>query len=275
MSYRDVLVHVKFYESWSQHIEVAGRVSHAFGARLTALYTLRDIATLKVVFGAESPTVQARQAKDALALEKAEKGFRRFVKQTGIDGDWKVGEGTASELLTWAGRFHDLVVVEQTDNVSDEIGFDVAEQCVLASGRPTLVVPYRGHFPTVGRRILVAWNGSREAALAVHGALPLIAKAERVDLLLGRGKETFNSITRYPDLKITDYLQRHAPCVEARRFDVSDAEAGTAILDEARKAEADLLVMGAYGRWWFSEWILGGATQHVLRDMHLPVLMAH
>lgn len=88
-------------------------------------------------------------------------------------------------------------------------------------------------------------------------------------------KDTFSSITRYPDFKIADYLRRHAACVEARRFDASDAEAGMAILDEARKAESDLLVMGAYGRWWFSEWILGGATQHVLHDMHLPVLMAH
>jgi nucleotide-binding universal stress UspA family protein len=275
MSYRDVLVHVKCYESWSQHIDVAGRISHAFGARLTALYTLRDIATLKVVLGAESPTVRERQAKDAVAAQKAESVYRGFLERIAIEGEWKIGEGAASELLAWASRFHDLVIVEQTDNVTDEIGFDVAEQCALGSGRPTLVVPYRGQFPSVGRRILVAWNGSREAARAVHGALPLIAKAERVDVLLGRGKETFGSITRYPDLKITEYLRRHTPCVEVRRFDGSDAEAGAAILEEARKAGSDLLVMGAYGRSRFSEWILGGATRHALREMAIPVLMAH
>jgi len=275
MSYRDVLVHVKCYESWSQHIEVAGRVSHAFGARLTGLYTLRDIAVLKVMLGVESPTVRERQAKDAAAAQNAESVFRGFLERTGIDGDWKTGEGAASELLTWASRFHDLAVVEQTDTVADEIGFDVAEQSALASGRPTLIVPYRGHFPTVGRRILVAWNGSREAARAVHGALPFIAKAERIDLLLGHGKDTFSSITRYPDFKIADYLRRHAACVEARRFDPSDVETGAAILTEARNAGSDLLVMGAYGRSWFSEWILGGATRQVLREMHVPVLMAH
>jgi len=74
-------------------------------------------------------------------------------------------------------------------------------------------------FSARGRRILFAWNGSREAARAVHGALPFIEKAERVDLYLGRGKETFRSITRYPELKITDYLRRRTPRIEARRFD--------------------------------------------------------
>ena len=141
------------------------------------------------------------------------------MEWTAIEGTWKIGEGAASELLTWANRFHDLVVVEQTDNVADEIGFDVAEQYALGSGQPTLVVPYRGHFPTVGRRILITWNGSREAAQAVHGALPFIEKVEQVDLFLGRGKETFLSITRYPDFKITDYLRCRTPRIEAGRFD--------------------------------------------------------
>lgn len=275
MNYRDVLTHVKSYESWSQHIDVAGLVSHGFGARLTGLYTLRDIATLKAILGPSSPLVKARQAKDAAGAQKAESAFRAFLERTGIEGDWKIGEGGASELLTWVGRLHDLIVVEQTNNESDEIGFDVAEQCAIASGRPTLIIPHQGLFPIVGRRILVAWNGSREAARAVQGALPFIAKAGQVDVLLGSGKQTFSSITRYPDLNITNYLLRHTACVEPRRFDPSDAEAGAAILDEARKLGSDLLVMGAYGRSWFSEWVLGGATRHILREMDLPALMAH
>ena len=275
MTYRDVLVHVKAQEAWSQHIEVAGQLSKTFGARLTGLYTLRDIATLKVVFGENAPSVIERQAKDTKAAQKAETAFRSFLSKMDINGDWKAGEGAASELLTWASRYHDLIVVEQTDRRTDELGWDAEEQCVLASGRPTLIVPHQGRFPTVGRRILIAWNGSREAARAIHGALPLIEKADRVDLLLGRSKEVFSSITRYPDLKITDYLRRHNPTIDARRFDASDADAGAAILKAAAQAQSDLLVMGAYGHSWFREWILGGATLHVLREMRVPVLMAH
>lgn len=275
MAYRDVLVHVKPYENWSQHIEVAARISDMFKARLTGLYTLRDIAVLKDFLSEESAAVRERQARDAEAAQKAERLFRAFLERTGVTAEWKVGEGAANELIAWSARFHDLVIVEQTDLTTDEIGFDVAEQCALASGRPTLVIPFRGQFPTVGRRILVAWNGSREAARAVQGALPFIARSDRVDVLLGRGKSNFSTITRFPDLTITAYLGRHASRVEAERTDAEDAEAGAAILAAAKKAEADLLVMGAYGRSWFSEWILGGATRHILRDMNLPVLFAH
>lgn len=275
MSFRDVLVHVKPYENWSRHIEVAAHASRRFGARLTGLYTLREVATLKALLGSQSPVVEERQARDLVASRAAEGAFRDLLERTGILGSWKIGEGAASELLAWASRFHDLVVVEQTNPAKDEIDFDVAERCVLSSGRPTLVVPFRGEIPSESRRILIAWNGSREAARAVQGALPFIAKAERVDVLLGRGKEAFGSITKYPDVTIAEHLQHHAPLVEVRRTDASDAEAGAAILEAARKAGSDLLVMGAYGRSWFSEWVLGGATRHVLREMWLPVLMAH
>lgn len=275
MSYRNVLVHVKSSEAWSQHIEVAAWISHIFGARLTGLFTVTDIAKLRAALGAESPVAWNRRTGNVVPSEGAESLYREFLKQTGIHGDWKIGVGAASELLIWASRFHELVVVEQTDDAAHEYGFDVAERCALESGCPTLVVPCRGQFPTVGRRILVAWNGSRGAALAVRGALPFIAKAERVDVLLGTRKETFSYVTGYPDLKIADYLRHQTSAVEDRHFDPADADAGAAILDEARTAGADLIVMGAYGRSKLSEWILGGATRYVLREMPIPVLMAH
>lgn len=85
--------------------------------------------------GAEPPRARERQAKDAVAARRAENVYRAFFEPTAIEGNWKIGEGAASELLTWANKFHDLVVIEQTDNVADEIGFDVAEQCALGDTR--------------------------------------------------------------------------------------------------------------------------------------------
>lgn len=275
MVVRDVLVHVKSYEEWSEHIEVAGRICKAEGARLSGLYTLRNLATLKAAFGPQSPGVVQRQTDDYATAAKVDGVFRAFLERAEVVGEFRIGEGAASELITWASRFHDLVVVEQTDHETDEIGWDVAEECALGSGRPTLIVPFRGEFPSIGRRIVVAWNGSRQAARALHGALPFIERAEKVAVLKGKSSEVLSSITRYPDIDVAVYLQRYTSRLEVREFDCGDRNAGAAILDAARHAGADLLVMGAYGRSWFSEWMLGGATRTVLRDMHLPVLMAH
>ena len=46
-------------------------------------------------------------------------------------------------------------------------------------------------------------------------------------------------------------------------------------MEEARKAGADLLVMGAYGHSRLRETVLGGATRDVLRHGVLPVMLAH
>ena len=91
----------------------------------------------------------------------------------GCSDDWDAAEGDASELLTLASRVHDVIIVEQTREGFDELGWDVAETCAVSSGTPTLVVPFEGTFPPIGQRVLVAWNGSHQAAAAVHGALPL------------------------------------------------------------------------------------------------------
>jgi nucleotide-binding universal stress UspA family protein len=275
MTYRDVLVHVKYHETWSPHIDVAGHIAEAYGARLTGLYTLSDIAVMKNVMGAKSQSVLDRQARDAKKASKAEAAFRGFLERMKLAGDWTVGEGNAGDLLRWSSRFNDLVVIEQTDLGTDELGLESEIQCLMGSGRPTLIVPWRGSFPTVGKRILIAWNGSREAALAVHGALPFIARAEQVDLLIGRGKEVFSSITRYPSFGIADYLARRTSSLSTRPFEPTDAQAGTEILKAAAEAQADLIVMGAFARSWFREWIFGGATLQVLRSMKVPVLMAH
>ncbi|MBP6012095.1 MAG: universal stress protein [Alphaproteobacteria bacterium] len=275
MTYRDVLVHVKYHETWSPHIDVAGHIAQTFGARLTGLYTMSDIAAMKTVMGARSQSVLDRQARDAEKVGKAEAAFRAFLERTKLSGDWKVGEGNASDLLRWSSRFNDLVVIEQTDLGTDEPGLEAEIQCVMGSGRPTLIVPSRGTFPSVGKRILIAWNGSREAALAVHGALPFIERAEHVELLIGRGKEVFSSVTRYPAFRIADYLAERARNIRTRAFEPPDAQAGAEILKAAAEAEADLIVMGAFARSWFREWIFGGATLHVLRSMKMPVLMAH
>lgn len=275
MDFREILVHVKRAEPWAAHVEAAGRLAAASGAHLTGLYTLRELAVLKIVYRGAGPAVEEAARQGYAAAAAAEAKFKDLAGRLGIPHEWQVGEGQAADLLTVAGRLHDLVVVEQTNPATDDIGWDAAEQAVLTTGKPTLVVPYTGVFASVGARPVVAWNGSREAALAVHGALPLLARAERVVVLLGPEKEVFSSITRAPKADIAAYLARHGAKVETRPFAAGDAEAGARILDAAAAARADLLVMGAYGRSWLREWVLGGATRHVLKAMTLPVLMAH
>ncbi|MGA7329100.1 MAG: universal stress protein [Rhodomicrobium sp.] len=274
MTWRDILVHVKAYEDWSGHIDVAMRLAKDFGAKLTGLYTRRDVAVLKTFLG-ESVTAQEIAQRELAHSQAAEQRFRNKLKENSVDGEWDCGEGAASDLLTLASRVHDVTIVEQTDEASIEPGWDIAETCPVSSGTPVLVIPYQGSFSSIGKRILVAWNGSRQAAAAVHGALPLISRAEHVTALLGRTKESFSSITRCPKLNVAEYLSRHATEVSTWAFEASDFEAGARILQIAEDTNSDLIVMGAYGHSAWRELFLGGATRHILKHMTVPVLMAH
>jgi nucleotide-binding universal stress UspA family protein len=136
-------------------------------------------------------------------------------------------------------------------------------------------VPKGQRFATVGKRIAVAWNASRQSAAALDGALPLVSRADTVTVLRGRDKDAYPSVTRRPHLDIQAYIGRHAASVTLKPFETTDSEAGTRLLDAVRAADADLLVMGAYGRSAWREFVFGGATYDVLKNMHVPVLMAH
>jgi len=275
MTWRDFLVHVKAYEDWSEHIDVAMRLAKDFDAKLTGLYTSRNVAVIKTLLGENTAAAREIEARELAQMQAAEQRFRNKLKENGVDGEWDYGEGAASELVTFASRVHDVTIVEQTSEVSDEPGWDIAETCAVSSGTPVLVIPCEGSFPSIGKRILVAWNESRQAAAAIHGALPLISRAEHVAVLIGRGKESFGSITRYPKLDIARYLGRHATEVSTWAFEASDFEAGARILQIAEDKNSDLIVMGAYGHSAWRELFLGGATRYVLKHMTIPVLMAH
>lgn len=275
MAMREILVHVKAHEAESEHLEVAARLAREHGARLTALYTLRDIMALKVLLGPTAPAVAERASRAQEAMEAAEARFRAWATERQVEGEWLSGEGDAAELLTRHARLFDLLVVEQTDPTRDEAGWDVPEQAALSSGRPTLVVPHTGRFPTPGARAVLAWNNSREATHALHGALPILERAEHVTVLAGTARERLGAYTRLPPLDIGEILRRRIPNVEVLPFEPSESEAGAAMLEVVYARDASLLVMGAFGRSWLREWVLGGATRTVLEDMRVPVLLAH
>ena len=66
---------------------------------------------------------------------------------------------------------------------SRRIADAVTVTTVMTSGRPVLAIPFAGDSPTIGERVLVAWNASREAARAVNDALPLLTGAKQVTVL--------------------------------------------------------------------------------------------
>lgn len=277
MTYRAVLVHVPLGNAEMQ-IELAALLAKESGAHLTGICSLVEAGLLKNAM--QNPFVRLEPARvEALLKEQydqalvAKERFEAIAERARVAHSWLTGEGEAADLISHACRLQDLAVVEQGGDPSDLL-WGPAVQLAL-SGHPALIVPRAWPSPQFGRRALVAWNGSSQSAAAVRKALPLLRRAEQVTVLVGHSRAAFPATMRPPELDVIAYLKHEDVAATAKTLAVSEADAGAAILKAAAESGADLIVMGAFGRSRFKEWILGGATRHVLENMTVPVFMAH
>jgi len=133
------------------------------------------------------------------------------------------------------------------------------------------MIPRNGVDGAIGSRVLVAWNGSREAVRAVNDAMPLLEKARHVEVLtIDPGKDDGD----IPGADICQYLARHGVNAEAASAKSQGSTTET-LLTYARDNSASLVVMGAYGHSRLREFVLGGATYNMLQHSYVPVLMSH
>lgn len=274
---RDLLLHTHRYRDFGPHVRYAAQLAAAFdAATFTGLYVLPPVLALPTPSGAavvpELVAFAEQNLDDAMA---ARDGFLRFAREHGAErARWMVAEGPLADTMGYVGNWHDLLVIE-CGGESVASAPAAVGQVLLGSGLPCLVVPCAHEAPPRLDTIAVAWNGAPEAVRAVHAALPLLTRARRVVVMAGERSDRVSLIRLQPGFDLSDYLARHGVQAETVALDADDTHAGEALLHHAAEADAGLLVMGAYGRTRFTEWILGGATRYVLQHAALPVLMRH
>jgi nucleotide-binding universal stress UspA family protein len=279
---KDILVHVDDSAASPGRLRLACELARRHAAHLAALYCIEPLPMVAYSafgdpgytdFSATEEIKQRYRAAALAAMGRAEAAFRAEPDRAGIDTEWRVSEGAGAAPIIEQARCTDLTVLGQTDPGRALSSNALPEEVVLASGRPALIVPAVGRFERVGRRVLVAWNASREAARALGDALPLLVDAQAVTVLSVGSSATIDNEHRGAD--VTRHLARHGITATAAASIAKDADVGDVLLSRAADHGADLIVMGAYGHSRTREWLLGGATRHLLRHMTVPVLMAH
>lgn len=173
--------------------------------------------------------------------------------------------------LATLSRVYDITVVGRPGVGRTEPRMTTLEAALFESGRPVLMAP-----PTpprsLGTNVLIHWNASTETARVIHDALRILKRAERVTLLSVEG----NMVPGPKPADMLGYLALHG-IKGAEQFvkPASKGGAGVAILAEAGKIGADLIVKGAYTQSRLRQMIFGGATQHILQHADIPVLLSH
>jgi nucleotide-binding universal stress UspA family protein len=278
MTYKTIAVYVDDSKHCKGRISVAADLAMRFDAHLVGIYATEPIPASHAL---QDPWLAERLAtRSAAASERTALAATLFQSVAGqIDvarREFREVDSDAIEAIK--AQQADLIVVGQTD--PDErvttTPANFPELVTLSVGRPVLFVPYFANaYPALGSKILVAWNGSREATRAVTDSLPLLTKAERVTAMVVNAKRDRKQREDIPAADISLFLARHGVKVEATQSYPDELSVGDELLVRVADGEFDLLVMGAYGHSRFREIILGGVTQTLLQHMTVPVLMSH
>ncbi|MDE1893543.1 MAG: universal stress protein [Pseudomonadota bacterium] len=191
----------------------------------------------------------------------------------GVAGEWEVRHRLHVDALAKRSQLADFVIGRLRAGGADgDSGYDEVIRALFAPSSPMLLLPDRWQGVLQARRVVIAWNGSGTVARAVKAALPLLQRAAAVHVLDGE-RRGLPGIT-LPPLPLRAWLQRHGVDAQWENFE-GDPGAGRNLLDRAHQLDADLLVVGAWGRLRITELILGGATRWLLEHASLPLFIAH
>jgi nucleotide-binding universal stress UspA family protein len=289
MALKDLLVCIDPTTAGDARLKLAFNLARANKAHLAGAYVLPEADGARHgpsgfggVPGMTGPTeppspggALSEALHEAEVADRVEHRFKDELRVVGIDGEWHIlPDGDATELIELA-KSRDLTIMGQRAPRTDGGSRFRPDDVVMAAGRPVLVVPYAGTFETVGKRILVAWDGTREANRALNDALPLLADAASVtEMYVGASERDLEA--HWPALeRITGHLQRHGVNATPEATLRSGLAVSDILLSRAADLAADLIVTGGYHHSQLREALIGGVSRELLEHMTVPVLMSH
>ena len=281
MALKDILVHLDASPRATARLDLAAALAARHGAHLVGLHAVE--ASLPVGLTAEPGGIalgrlvqRLREEAEASAVHMRQV-FEDRVRRDGLSAEWRESQGMPAEDVALHVRYADLAVVGQPDPDAAEapVSEAILEAVLFTSGRPVLMVPYAGHFITPPETVLIGWNASKEAARAVHDAMPFLQAASQVRVLAVNPRRGIGGHGEVPAADIALHLARHGVQATAEHAVATDVKEGDVLLNAASDLGAELIVMGAYGHSRLREMILGGVTRSILARMTVPVLMTH
>ena len=281
MAYKSILTAATSAEGVLATVTAAADIAAAMDAHLDALALGVDrtqigysyVGSGAVVIAAEMDRSEAdaRAAEAALnaALGTQTQSLRSSVETVVTQ------LGALTDVVASRARYADLTVLPMPYGKGRGVEDEAITEAALFEGMsPVLIVPPSGMKTARPKRIVLAWNESREALVAARRALPFLKRADLVQIVVidppAHGPERSD-----PGGLLCQLLVRHAVRAEVSVLARTLPRVSDMLARQLRDVDADLLVMGAYGHSRFREAILGGATRDMLEAAEVPVFLAH
>jgi nucleotide-binding universal stress UspA family protein len=274
---KDIVVNLSVDPSRDVAGNYAISLADAFGAHLAAVaYSYEPVIPPTVMGAVPVSFIEEQRAQSDKAASDAIAKFDEAARRAGISSESRTLTASlagGADMFGRIARRFDLSVVGQAEPNTAAPEELIVEGALFGSGRPVVVVPYIQKGGLKLDRVMVAWDGSRNATRAVADAMPILGKAKQIDVVIvasERGKSD-----EIPGADIAQHLARHGLNVDLKRIVATDTDVANTLLSHAADTSVDFIVMGGYGHSRLREFILGGATNGILASMTIPTLMSH
>jgi nucleotide-binding universal stress UspA family protein len=178
--------------------------------------------------------------------------------------------GTLSGVVSTFGHYHDLVLIGLgTDDLTPQA---TAEAVIFGSGKPTLLIP-EAHPIAAFEHVMIAWDGSRFAARAVSDARHFLERAQTVTIVLVIGEKALPEDN--PGSRLAEYLARRGITATVDQVQSQGRPVAETLQAHASEIGAGMIIMGGFAHSRMRDFVLGGATAGILKDLRLPVLLSH
>lgn len=277
MTIKDALLYISPVSGDETTARFAAGLAQHFGTEVTGLTFAFDVTYSAGLYDARVPEewfqkLREKNRENAFVAMTHAKGIFDQGTSTFIGVMETCSNAEAIDSFVEYARLRDIAILPNRREKL-QIERPLIEAVLFGSGLPIMLIPEDGKTTFAIDRILIAWDYSRTAARAVADAMPLLARAKRVNIVTVSDDKELRPRTDAHEL--ARHLARHGVAVVVDQALRGNVSIGDALFRQAASIDADLLVMGGFGHSRLRDFILGGATQHILTSAPLPILMSH
>ena len=274
---KDIVVNLSVGENGGPAGDYAVSVADTFGAHVVGIAFVFDpIVPISGTGYIPAEVIDTQLADNQSAAKAAVDRFAASASRAGVSAEPLTlsasAAGAGDQFGRLARRF-DLAIVGQAEPETSAVEELIAESTLFQSGRPMIVVPYIQKAPLKLDRVMVCWDGGRQAARAIADAMPILEKAGKVEIVIVANERGKRDEIEGADMG--QHLARHGLKVDVKRISSGNIDVADALLSHVADSGTDFIVMGGYGHSRLREFVLGGVTHSILRSMTAPVLLSH
>jgi len=280
MRYRTIVAYVDDEQRCKNTIKYARVLAESQGSHLIGLAVMPSFVDIPPTELGTQMLIDDIRRSFMSVTKRMQAQFDDSISPKAFSTEWRVAFPrfkSRIEAVSECGSRADLIIASQDDPDWRTSGFsDRAGLLVLQSPRPVILLPANPWALDAPARVVVAWNGSREAARALFDSIPLLKTSKSISILsINAPDDHERRLRSNQERDVLATLARHGLTADWVCEDPLGGDVGAAILAHVERHAADLLVMGGYGHFRVGELVFGGVTRDILQHMRIPVLMSH